>query len=122
MEIEYEVRTSPPIPPEASRFVCIGLKSRLRTGPVWVVFLKIRDSALDWGVRIMTQQDRIYAPSAGENLSGIPECQLTILETCSNYALRTGGVDVAPCEAIEPSSDLSPNFEIWKTRLTLLRP
>lgn len=40
--VKKRSRTSPLTAPDDKRFVCIGLKSRPRTGPVWFVFRRMR--------------------------------------------------------------------------------
>ena len=60
------IRTSPLTPPEANRCVCMGLKSKPRTGPVCVVFLSISDSEalkkVEWGQTTSAEIERRTLP------------------------------------------------------------
>jgi hypothetical protein len=98
----------------------MGLKSRPRTGPVCVEFLRMYASfvlqrwrGLD-GIRRVSQGDHSLDVLL-EQLGGIEDVQLTVFETGRDDAARARVVDVTPRDTVEPvrpSSDVLPWLSI----------
>jgi hypothetical protein len=94
------------------RFVCIGLKSRPRMGPVWVELRMM--SALERSQESIEANQQWYAlVRRYEDLCGIPQRQLAVLETRCNDTAGTGCIHRSPGETVETSSIL--NNALWTT-------